>query len=161
MVSQSTLSSGHEEGNHLKVVDALELALHGMSAARAEQAGHGAFFLLADNGGDGPGEQVLRWAHLLAAPGRLFKPGTSSGVRQVATDAESFQAVERLLGLGERQQDCAVVAHMHDVIRGKRVTRLDGLQRRLAHRPQAEDNTRHDGGLAATLRCGNGRGAKR
>ena len=132
-----------------------------MGAAGGEQAGDGAFLFLADDGGDGLGEQVLRGAHVLAVLGRLVEAGAGPGVGQVAPDAEPFQAVERLLGLGERQQDRAVVAHMHDVVRGERVTRLDGLQRRLAHGAQAEDDARRDGGFAAALRGGDGERAKR
>ena len=145
-----------EEGHHLEVVDALKLALHGVGAARGEQAGDGALLFLADDGGDGLGEQVLRGAHVLAVLGRLVEAGAGPGVGQVAPDAEPFQAVENLLGLGERQQDRAVVAHMHEVVRRERVARLDGLQRRLALGTQAEDDARRDGGFAAILRGGDG-----
>ena len=93
-----------EEGDDLEVVDALELALHGVSAAGREQAGDGALLLLADDRGDSRGEQVLGRAHVLAVLGRLVEAGAGSGVGQVAADAEPLQAVERLLGLGERQQ---------------------------------------------------------
>jgi len=74
---------------------------------------------------------------------------------------ELAQAVERLLGLSERQQDRTVLAHMHDVVRGERVAWLDGLQRRLLHSAQAEDNTRQDGGFNATLGGRDGERAKR
>ena len=36
-------------GHDLKVIDPRELPLHGVCAAGAEQAGHGPFFVLADN----------------------------------------------------------------------------------------------------------------
>ena len=87
---------------------------------------------------------VLRGAHVLAVLGRLVEAGAGSGVGQVAPDAEPLQAVEHLLGLGERQQHRAVVAHMHEVVRRQRVTRLDRLERRFAHGAQAEDDTRRD-----------------
>src|SRR5271168_3709330 len=123
-----------------------------MSAARSEQTGDGAFLFLADDGNDGLGEQVLRGAHVLTVLGRLVEASAGSGVGQVAPDAEPFQAVERLLGLGERQQNRTVVAHMHDVVWSERIAWLDGLQRRFSHRTQAENNARWIRGLAATMR---------
>ena len=141
-----------EEGDDLEVIDALELALHGVRAAGREQAGDGALFLLADDGGDGLGEQVLRAPMSSPSLGRLVEAGAGPGIGQVAADAEPLEPVERLLGLGERQQDRAVVADMHEVVRGKRIARLDGFQRRLADGAQAEDDARRDRGLAVTLR---------
>ena len=95
--------------------------------------------------------KFLGGAHVLAVLGCLVEAGAGSGVGQVAPDAEPLQAVERLLGLRERQQHRAVIAHMHDVMRGERIARLDGLQRRLAHGPQAEDDTRRDRELRRRL----------
>ena len=67
-------------------------------------------------------------AHVLAVAGGLVEAGAGSGVGQVAADAEPFQPVEHLLGLGERQQHRAVVADMHEIVRRERIARLDGLE---------------------------------
>ena len=103
------------------------------------------------------------WAALmsLAVLGGLVEAGAGPGIGQVASDAEPLQAVERLLGLGERQQDRAVVAHVHHVMRRQRVAGLDGLQRRLAHGAQAEDDARRDGRFAVALGRGDGERAER
>ena len=73
-----------KKGHDLEVVDALELALHGVSAAGREQAGDGAFLFLADDGGDGRGEQFLGSAHVLAVLGRLVEARTGFGIGQIA-----------------------------------------------------------------------------
>jgi hypothetical protein len=91
----------------------------------------------------------------------LSKRAQAPGIGQVAPDAEPFQAVEHLLGLRERQQNRTVVAHMHDVVRSERVTRLDGLERRFSHRTQAEDDAWRNSGFAAALRGGDRKGAER
>jgi len=39
----------HQKGHDFKIIDASELALHGVCAARGEQAGNSAFLLFADN----------------------------------------------------------------------------------------------------------------
>ena len=122
----SCASKNHQEGHHLEVVDAGELALHGVRAARREQAGHGALLVLADDRGDGRGEQVLGAAHVLALLGRPVEAGTGAGVGQVAPKTQPLQPVENLLGLGVRQQHRAVVADVDEVVRRERIARLDG-----------------------------------
>ena len=83
--------------------------------------------------------------------GDLIEAGEGFGVGQVAPDAELFQAVERLLGLRERQQHSAVVADVDEVVRGERVTRFDGLERRLALGAEAEDDSGRNGILTGAV----------
>ena len=129
-----------------------ELALHGVGAAGREQAGDGALLALADDGGDGGGEQALRGAHVLALLGGLVEAGAGPGIGQVATEAEPLEPVEDLLGLGERQQHGAVVAHMHEVVRRERIAWLRTLRvGGFALGAQAEDDAGRD------LRLGRGR----
>ena len=104
-----------------------------------------------------------RWAcaHVLAVLGRLVEAGAGAGVGQVAPDAEPLQPVEHLLGLRERQQHRAVVAHMHEVVRRERVARLDGASARL--RPSARRQKMTPGGIVG-FGCsvrGDGKGAER
>ena len=136
-----------------------ELALHGVGAARREQAGDGALLVLADHRGDGGGEQAPARARMSSPSlGRLVEAGAGAGIGQVAPDAEALQPVEDLLGLRVRQQHRAVVAHVHQIVRRERIAGLDARLAALALGAQAEDDARRDLGLG---RGRDGEGAER
>jgi len=117
-----------------------------MGAAGSEQAGDGAFFLLADNGADGFTEQFLGGGHVFPALRYLLESGTSAIIGEITAEAQPLQTVQNLLGLGKRQKDGTIIANMYDVMWSERITRLDGLESRIADGPQTEDNSRRDGG---------------
>src|ERR1017187_9994247 len=62
------------------------------------------------------------------------------------------EAIEQGLDLGERLKHGAVITHMDNVVWGEWVPLLDGLERRLSHGTEAEDDARRDHCLADGLR---------
>ena len=93
-------------------------------------------------------EQFLGRGHVLAVASGPVEAGAGVGIGQVAADAELLQPVEHLLGLREGEQDAAVVADVHEIVRRERISRLDGGRGRFALGTQAEDHARRDRGLA-------------
>src|SRR3972149_685839 len=70
----------HEVSDHFEIVHAGKFSLARVSSAGSEQAGDGAFFLLAHNGGDGGRKQFLNSGHVLTVPGGFVKTGAGPGV---------------------------------------------------------------------------------
>jgi hypothetical protein len=93
------LGQDRQPGDDLEVVDAGELALHGVRAAGREQAGHGAFLASCRPPRPRRRQATLRRAHVLALLGRLVEAGAGTGIGQVAPEAEALEPVEDLLGL--------------------------------------------------------------
>ena len=148
-----------EECHDLEIVDPLKLPFLRVRASRREEAGDGAFLLLTQNGRDGGLEPLLGLGHVLAVWVARSNRG-SLGVGQVPAAAELFQTVENLFDLGEREQDAAVFTNMNQVVRGQRVSRLDGRTRRFAFGSETEDHAWRNRRVARAGRGGDGEGAQ-
>ena len=136
-----------QKADDLEIVDAVKLAFHRMGAAGVNRLATAALLLLADDRADGCRERLLHAAHVLAVLGSRRSAQAPASGRILCCRAAS-EAVKRPAWPGKRQQDRAVVADMDDIVRRERVTRLDGLERRLSHGAQAEDDPGRDRGLA-------------
>src|SRR5690606_17183013 len=138
--SCAVLREDNEKGHDLEIAAAGEFTLDDVGAARREQAGDGALFLLADDGGNRAREELLVRLHVAAEAGRLVEPLASLNLRRVATDAELLQVVENLLGLRMREQHIPVLSDMDEVMRVEGIVGVGGLGC-VALRAQAEDDT--------------------
>src|SRR3989339_363769 len=148
---RSNFRKDHKERDHFEIVHAGKFSLAGVGSAWSEQACDGAFFFLADDGGDRGGKKFLNSGHVLAVSGGFVEAGAGPGVRIVPPDAKPSQTVKDLLGLGKGQEGRPVFSDMNQIMRREGITGFDRLDGRIAFGAQAEDDAGRHSRFSCTV----------